>query len=112
MNSTRKKKKLLPLFRSIAKDGFELISKGANPHEVRNGVMAAVEVAVEALKKMSKPVTTPEEIAQVRRKGGREREREREERDWPPYYFCYNKFRLLQYPPMVTMRLVISFLRR
>ena len=37
--------------------------------------MAAVEVAVEALKKMSKPVTTPEEIAQVRR------EREREERD-------------------------------
>ena len=67
-----------PHFRSIAKDGFELISKGANPHEVRSGVMAAVEVAVDALKKMSKPVTTPEEIAQVRRGEERERERERE----------------------------------
>ena len=54
-----------PFCRSIAKDGFELISKGANPHEVRSGVMAAVEVAVDALKNMSKPVTTPEEIAQV-----------------------------------------------
>lgn len=51
--------------RSIAKDGFEHISKGGNPHEVRNGVMAAVKVTVEALKKLSKPVTTPEEIAQV-----------------------------------------------
>lgn len=51
--------------RSIAKDGFEQISKGANPHEVRTGVMAAVNVTVEALKKLSKQVTTPEEIAQV-----------------------------------------------
>ena len=30
------------------------------------GVMLAVETIVENLKKMSKPVTTPEEIAQVR----------------------------------------------
>ena len=29
------------------------------------GVMLAVEAVVENLKKMSKPVTTPEEIAQV-----------------------------------------------
>ena len=80
---------IFPLFRSIARDGFELISKGANPHEVRTGVMAAVGVAVEALKNMSKPVTTPEEIAQVRRGGERRgegrrergREREREERE-------------------------------
>lgn len=41
------------------------MSKGANPHEVRIGVMAAVEVVVEQLKKLAKPVTTPEEIAQV-----------------------------------------------
>lgn len=61
-----------PYFRSIAKDGFELISKGANPHEVRSGVMAAVQVSVDALKKMSKPVTTPEEIAQVRGKKERQ----------------------------------------
>lgn len=52
--------------RSIACEGFESVSKGANPHEVRIGVMAAVEVVVEELKKLSKPVTTPEEIAQVR----------------------------------------------
>lgn len=41
------------------------MSKGANPHEVRIGVMAAVNVVVEELRKLSKPVTTPEEIAQV-----------------------------------------------
>lgn len=42
------------------------MSKGANPHEVRRGVMAAVDTVIEALRKLSKPVTTPEEIAQVR----------------------------------------------
>ena len=51
--------------RSIAREGFEAVSKGANPHEVRIGVMAAVEVVVGELKKLAKPVTTPEEIAQV-----------------------------------------------
>lgn len=45
------------------------MSKGANPHEVRIGVMAAVDVVVEELKKLSKPVTTPEEIAQVGMEG-------------------------------------------
>lgn len=53
------------LARAIAKEGFEKISKGANPVEIRKGVMMAVECVVEHLKKMSKPVTTPEEIAQV-----------------------------------------------
>lgn len=53
------------LARAIAKEGFENITKGANPVEIRNGVMIAVEALVDALKKMSKPVTTPEEIAQV-----------------------------------------------
>jgi chaperonin GroEL (HSP60 family) len=52
--------------RSIAKDGFEVVSKGANPHEVRMGVMAAVQTSIDALKELSRPVTTPEEIAQVR----------------------------------------------
>uniref|UniRef100_A0A8C8TAT8 60 kDa heat shock protein, mitochondrial n=1 Tax=Peromyscus maniculatus bairdii TaxID=230844 RepID=A0A8C8TAT8_PERMB len=42
------------LARSIAKEGFEKISKGANPVEIRRHVML-----------QSKPVTTPEEIAQV-----------------------------------------------
>ncbi|XP_077553764.1 heat shock protein 60A-like [Haemaphysalis longicornis] len=53
------------LARSIAREGFERISKGANPIEIRKGVMLAVERVVEELRKLSKPVTTPEEIAQV-----------------------------------------------
>ncbi len=51
--------------RSIAKEGFDVTSKGCNPHEVRVGVMKATEAVIAALKNMSKPVTTPEEIAQV-----------------------------------------------
>merc|ERR1712142_1462748 len=53
------------LARSIAKEGFERISRGANPVEIRRGVMAAVDAVTEQLKEMSRPVTTPEEIAQV-----------------------------------------------
>ena len=53
------------LARSIAKKGFEIVSKGGDPQEVRRGVMVAVDAVVDNLKKMSKPVTTPEEIAQV-----------------------------------------------
>ncbi|EPY88147.1 heat shock protein, mitochondrial precursor (Hsp60) isoform 4-like protein [Camelus ferus] len=52
------------LARSIAKEGFEKISKGANPVEIRRGVMLAVDAVIAELKKQSKPVTTPEEIAQ------------------------------------------------
>ncbi|XP_026688504.1 heat shock protein 60A [Diaphorina citri] len=53
------------LARAIAKEGFEKISKGANPIEIRRGVMLAVETIKTHLKELSKPVTTPEEIAQV-----------------------------------------------
>ncbi|XP_060568739.1 60 kDa heat shock protein, mitochondrial-like [Ruditapes philippinarum] len=53
------------LARAIAKEGFDKISKGANPIEIRKGVMMAVDAVVDELKKMSKQVTTPEEIAQV-----------------------------------------------
>uniref|UniRef100_A0A2K5P0P6 60 kDa heat shock protein, mitochondrial n=1 Tax=Cercocebus atys TaxID=9531 RepID=A0A2K5P0P6_CERAT len=55
------------LARSIAKEGFEKISKGANPVEIRRGVMLAVDAVIAELKKQSKPVTTPEEIAQFDR---------------------------------------------
>ena len=54
------------LARAIAKEGFEKISKGANPVEIRKGVMSAVEAVIVHLKTMSKQVTTPEEIAQVK----------------------------------------------
>ncbi|XP_066541983.1 60 kDa heat shock protein, mitochondrial [Hoplias malabaricus] len=53
------------LARAIAKEGFDTISKGANPVEIRRGVMLAVETVINELKRLSKPVTTPEEIAQV-----------------------------------------------
>lgn len=53
------------LARAIAREGFQKISQGANPIEVRRGIMNAVEVVIAELKKMSRPVTTPEEISQV-----------------------------------------------
>jgi len=53
------------LARAFAKEGFEKTSKGANPTEIRKGVMLAIDAVVQQLKSMSKKVTTPEEIAQV-----------------------------------------------
>lgn len=53
------------LARAIAKEGFENISRGANPIEIRKGVMLAVDAVKENLKQMSKPVSTSEEIEQV-----------------------------------------------
>ena len=71
------------LARAIATDGFSHVTKGANPVEVRQGmvmqcyfnaiynysdftgIQKAVEVVIESLKQLSRPVTTPEEIAQV-----------------------------------------------
>uniref|UniRef100_A0A2K5F2A8 60 kDa heat shock protein, mitochondrial n=1 Tax=Aotus nancymaae TaxID=37293 RepID=A0A2K5F2A8_AOTNA len=53
------------LARSNAKEGFEKISIGANPVEIRRGVMLAVDAVIAELKKESKTVTAPEEIVQV-----------------------------------------------
>lgn len=54
------------LARSIAENGFEhLNTKTCNPIEVRRGVMSAVDAVVEHLKKLSTPINTPEEVAQV-----------------------------------------------
>lgn len=53
------------LARAIATDGFNHVTRGANPIEVRQGIQKAVENVVESLKQLSKPVNTPEEIAQV-----------------------------------------------
>ncbi|KAF3824460.1 hypothetical protein GH733_008745 [Mirounga leonina] len=50
---------------SVAKEGFEKISKGANPVEIGRGVMLAVDAVIAELRKQSKSVTTPEDIAQV-----------------------------------------------
>merc|ERR1712142_341031 len=53
------------LARAIAKAGFEAGSKGANPNEIRKGVMLAVAEVTRGLQEMSKAVTSSEEIAQV-----------------------------------------------
>ncbi|XP_049877871.1 63 kDa chaperonin, mitochondrial-like [Pectinophora gossypiella] len=53
------------LARAIAREGFENISRGANPIEIRKGVMVAVEAVKKKLMQMSKPVSTAEEIKQI-----------------------------------------------
>ncbi len=50
---------------SIYKEGIKHIVAGANPMEVKRGIDKAVDVVVEELKKMSKPVQEKKEIAQV-----------------------------------------------
>lgn len=53
------------LARAIAREGFENISRGANPIEIRKGVMLAVETVKNKLAEISRPVSTSEEIEQV-----------------------------------------------
>ncbi|XP_033173453.1 60 kDa heat shock protein homolog 2, mitochondrial [Drosophila mauritiana] len=53
------------LARAIAKEGFEKISRGASPVEIRRGVMLAIEAVKDNLRRLSRPVNTPEEICQV-----------------------------------------------
>lgn len=49
----------------IVKEGFKNVAAGANPMIIQRGISGAVNVAVEELKKNSKPVNTKESIAQV-----------------------------------------------
>ena len=42
-----------------------MINSGANPTQVRKGIMIAVDAVVQELKAQSKPVGSAEEIAQV-----------------------------------------------
>merc|ERR1719293_627221 len=53
------------LARAIASKGFDNVTHGSNPVEIRRGLMGAVEAVGDNLKSLAKPVTTPEEIAQV-----------------------------------------------
>merc|ERR1719427_2016132 len=41
------------------------VTHGANPVEIRRGLLTAIEAVCEHIKTISRPVTTPEEIAQV-----------------------------------------------
>ncbi|MFA5528183.1 MAG: chaperonin GroEL [Peptostreptococcales bacterium] len=53
------------LAQSIVKEGLKNVTAGANPMILRKGIKGAVDVAIEELKKISKPVEGKESIAQV-----------------------------------------------
>ncbi|PIT94923.1 chaperonin GroEL, partial [Candidatus Falkowbacteria bacterium CG10_big_fil_rev_8_21_14_0_10_39_9] len=53
------------LAQAIIHEGLKLVSSGVNPMEIRLGMEQRVTEIVESLKKMSKTISTKEEIAQV-----------------------------------------------
>lgn len=53
------------LCQAIATEGLKNVAAGANPLAVRRGIVKAKDKVIEALRAMSKSITTKEEIAQV-----------------------------------------------
>src|ERR1700730_2944126 len=53
------------LAQSIVTEGMKYVAAGMNPMDIKRGIDKAVAVAVEELKKISKPCTTSKEISQV-----------------------------------------------
>jgi chaperonin GroEL len=53
------------LAQSLIREGMKNVTAGANPMAVREGIQKAVDKAVEALKKNSKKVSGPDDIARV-----------------------------------------------
>src|ERR1700674_3822480 len=53
------------LAQAIVTEGMKYVAAGMNPMDLKRGIDKAVNVAVEELKKISKPCTTSKEIAQV-----------------------------------------------
>ncbi|MFQ5913311.1 MAG: chaperonin GroEL [Nitrospinota bacterium] len=53
------------LAQAIFREGIKNVTAGANPMEIKRGIDKAVEVAVEEIKKLSKPTKGKTEIAQV-----------------------------------------------
>ncbi|MCB9230701.1 MAG: chaperonin GroEL [Bacteroidia bacterium] len=53
------------LAQAIVREGLRNVTAGANPMELKRGIEEAVKVVVAELKKMSKPVSGSDEIAQV-----------------------------------------------
>ncbi|MFQ5900602.1 MAG: chaperonin GroEL [Thermodesulfobacteriota bacterium] len=53
------------LAQSIFREGSKLVAAGHNPMDLKRGIDAAVETAVEGLQKLSKPTQDRKEIAQV-----------------------------------------------
>ncbi|MBR3147615.1 MAG: chaperonin GroEL [Eubacterium sp.] len=53
------------LAQEIIKEGFKNVAAGANPMVLKKGIQGAVDVAVDAIKDIAKPVETKEAIEQV-----------------------------------------------
>ncbi|MDR4495373.1 MAG: chaperonin GroEL [Nitrospirales bacterium] len=53
------------LAQAIYREGVKNITAGANPMEIKRGIDKAVEVAIEELKKISKPCQNKKEISQI-----------------------------------------------
>lgn len=53
------------LAQAVYQEGVKLVTAGHNPMEIKRGIDKAVEAAVEALAKLSKPIKDHTEIAQV-----------------------------------------------
>ncbi|QAT49985.1 chaperonin GroEL [Caproiciproducens sp. NJN-50] len=53
------------LAQALIREGMKNVTAGANPMAIRNGIQDAVDVAVDALKKNSKKVSGPDDIARV-----------------------------------------------
>ncbi|MDI3496480.1 MAG: chaperonin GroEL [Patescibacteria group bacterium] len=53
------------LAQALINNGLKLVSAGVNPIEIRGGLEKRVQEIVSELKKMSKEISSPEEIAQV-----------------------------------------------
>ncbi|MCX5783623.1 MAG: chaperonin GroEL, partial [Elusimicrobia bacterium] len=53
------------LAQALVTEGIKNITSGANPAHVKHGIEKAVEMVVEEIKKMHKPVKTKEEKAQI-----------------------------------------------
>ncbi|WBY63437.1 MAG: Chaperonin GroEL [Thermocaproicibacter melissae] len=53
------------LAQCLIREGMKNVAAGANPMEIHKGIQAAVDVAVETLKKNSKKVSGPDDIARV-----------------------------------------------
>ncbi|NWF75873.1 MAG: chaperonin GroEL [Nitrospirae bacterium] len=53
------------LAHAIYREGIKNVAAGANPMDLKRGIEKAVEIVIEELKKLSKPVQDKKEIAQV-----------------------------------------------
>lgn len=53
------------LTQAIVKEGNKSVTAGCNPMDLKRGIDLAVENVLKAIKKVSKPISTQEEIAQV-----------------------------------------------